>query len=531
MPSSLTYPGVYIEEIPSGIRTLTGVATSVTAFMGRAQRGPVGEPVVISSFRDYERNFGGLWLDSTMSFAVYDFFKNGGSQAVIVRAFRKPTVTAQDGSTSAVSGIATFTLDSLSLVAKNPGTWAQNLLVSVDYADRTSDVSAEVAKNIGVTTSDLFNVTVSYFAASGTVQERFVNVNLKDNVRRIDRVLEQKSLFVRVAIGNDGNPTLPANIPAASTANATTGETGARANSGTALDSATLTSTEYDFSLFDKADTVNLLCVPPDIRSGDTPNAVYANALSYCVKRRAVLIVDPPTAWTSKAAADIKTSDLGLTGAAARNAVVYYPRIRKANPLRGDLVEEFPPCGVMAGIISRTDTQRGIWKSPAGIDAALYGVDSVLPKLSDSDSGSLNPIGVNCIRSFPASGQVVWGARTLRGADALGDEYKYLSVRRLALYLEESVYRGTQWAVFEPNDEPLWAQLRMNIGTFMQNLFRQGAFQGSSPREAYFVKCDKETTTASDIQSGIVNIVIGFAPLKPAEFVVIKFQQSAGQSS
>ncbi|HNN51890.1 MAG TPA: phage tail sheath subtilisin-like domain-containing protein [Pseudomonadota bacterium] len=531
MPSSLTYPGVYIEEIPSGIRTVTGVATSVTAFVGRAQRGPVGEPVVLSSFRDYERNFGGLWLDSTMSFAVYDFFKNGGSQAVIVRAFKKPTTTATDGSTTSASGVATFTADTLGLSAKSPGTWAANLLVSVDYTDRTSDVSAEIAKNLGIATSDLFNVAITYFAASGAVTERFVNVNLKDNVRRVDRVLEQKSLFVRVTAGSDGNPTLPTAVPAASTANATTGEVGVRANTGTALDSLPLTSTEYDFSVLDKTDTVNLICVPPDTRGGDTANAVYSNALTYAVKRRAILIVDPPAAWSSKAAQDIKTSDLGLTGPAARNAVVYYPRIRKPNPLRSDLVEEFAPSGLCAGIISRTDTQRGIWKSPAGIDAALYGVDSVLPKLSDSDSGTLNPMGVNCIRSFPASGQVIWGARTLRGADALGDEYKYLSVRRLALYLEESIYRGTQWAVFEPNDEPLWAQIRLNIGTFMQNLFRQGAFQGSSPRDAYFVKCDKETTTAADIQAGIVNIVIGFAPLKPAEFVVIKFQQAAGQSS
>lgn len=531
MPSSLTYPGVYIEEIPSGIRTVTGVSTSVTAFVGRTQRGPVNQPVVITSFRDYERVFGGLWLDSTVGFAVYDFFQNGGSQAIVVRLFHKPSKTATDGSVTALSGVAEFTLDTLSLRARSPGVWAQNLLVSVDYTDRTSDVASDVAKGIGVTTSDLFNLSITYFSRSGTVTERFVNLTIKDNNRRVDRVLAQGSKFVQVTEASDGSVMIPTAVPTASTVSATTGELGVRAAAGTALDSDALTASDYDFAALDKADSLNLLCIPPDTRSGDTASAVYSSALAYCVKRRAVLIVDPPSAWSGKSASDIKTADLGLSGTAARNAVVYYPRVRKPNPLRGDLIEEFVPCGIVAGVIARTDSQRGVWKSPAGIDAALYGIDSLVPKLTDSDSGTLNPIGVNCLRSFPASGPVVWGARTLRGADALGDEYKYLSVRRLALFLEESVYRGTQWAVFEPNDEPLWAQIRLNLGTFMQTLFRQGAFQGSSPREAYFVKCDKETTTAADIAAGTVNIVIGFAPLRPAEFVVIKFQQLAGQSS
>ena len=149
--------------------------------------------------------------------------------------------------------------------------------------------------------------------------------------------------------------------------------------------------------------------------------------------------------------------------------------------------------------------------------------------MSDPENGQLNPLGINCLRSFPVTGRVVWGARTLRGADQLADEYKYVPVRRMALFLEESLYRGTQWVVFEPNDEPLWAQIRLNIGAFLQNLFRQGAFQGGSPREAYFVRCDRTTTTQADINLGIVNIIVGFAPLKPAEFVVLKIQQIAGQ--
>jgi phage tail sheath protein FI len=157
--------------------------------------------------------------------------------------------------------------------------------------------------------------------------------------------------------------------------------------------------------------------------------------------------------------------------------------------------------------------------------ATLSGIDGLTVKMSDEENGLLNPIAVNCLRSFPNIGRVVWGARTMRGSDQLSDDYKYLAVRRLALFIEESLYRGTQWVVFEGNDEPLWAQIRLSVGAFMQRLFRQGAFQGTSPREAYFVKCDRETTTQDDRNQGIVNIVVGFAPLLPAEFVVISIQQ------
>jgi phage tail sheath protein FI len=218
-----------------------------------------------------------------------------------------------------------------------------------------------------------------------------------------------------------------------------------------------------------------------------------------------------------------------FAGQDARNAAIYFPRIVAADPLaRGDLAT-FVPSGAVAGVIARTDAQRGVWKAPAGLDASLVGVARLAVPLTDGDNGRLNPWAINCLRSFPAAGTVVWGARTLRGADQLADEYKYLPVRRLALYLEESLARGSRWAVFEPNDEGLWSQLRLNIGSFMYNLFRQGAFQGTTPAQAYFVKCDGETTSQQDIDNGVVNVLVGFAPLKPAEFVVITLQQAAGQ--
>ncbi len=207
---------------------------------------------------------------------------------------------------------------------------------------------------------------------------------------------------------------------------------------------------------------------------------------------------------------------------------MFFPRLNFSNPLHDNRIEPFAPGGAVAGVMARTDANRGVWKSPAGLDATLSGVLSLSVTLTDPENGALNQLGVNCIRNFPNNGPTVWGARTLKGADSIASDWKYLAVRRMALFLEESLYRGMQWVVFEPNDEPLWAQIRLNAGAFMQTLFRQGAFQGASPKDAYFVRCDSTTTTQTDIDSGIVNIIVGFAPLKPAEFVVIQLQQIAG---
>ncbi len=278
------------------------------------------------------------------------------------------------------------------------------------------------------------------------------------------------------------------------------------------------------------------MVLPPLERDVNVADTTWAAAAGYCQERRAVLLIDSPTDWTANAATAIADAVAGANGLRATvgndkaiNAAVYYPRLRLPDPLSENRPTDFAPCGAVAGIIARTDVQRGVWKAPAGLEASFSGVQAFTYTMTDGQNGQLNPLGVNCLRTFPVTGNLVWGARTLAGADQLASEWKYLPVRRLALYIEESLFRGTQWVVFEPNDEPLWAQIRLNIGAFMQNLFRQGAFQGTTPRAAYFVKCDRETTTQNDIDLGIVNILVGFAPLKPAEFVVIKIQQIAGQ--
>lgn len=264
-----------------------------------------------------------------------------------------------------------------------------------------------------------------------------------------------------------------------------------------------------------------------ELAANDVDASVLAAAAKYCEMRRARLLIDPPTKWNDKdkAKSGIETE----VGTASKNAAIFFPRLPQPNALRHNQFEDFVPCGAVAGRFARTDTTRGVWKAPAGQDATLVGVPQLSVPLTDDEDGELSLKGINCLRAMPAASPVIWGSRTRVEDDRFSSEWKYIPVRRTALKIDESPYRGTQWVVFEPNDEPLWAQITLNVGAFMHNLFRQVAFQGSTPREAYFVKCDKETTTQNDINLGIVNIVVGFAPLKPAEFVIIKIQQMAGQ--
>jgi phage tail sheath protein FI len=237
-------------------------------------------------------------------------------------------------------------------------------------------------------------------------------------------------------------------------------------------------------------------------------------------------MVDAPKSWTDldgrpEVVGDTsKINDLRVS-IVKDHAAVFYPRLQYSDQ---GITKTIAPAGAIAGLMARTDANRGVWKAPAGIEAGIRNVLGVDVRLTDAENGVLNKKGVNCIRVFP-NGVVNWGSRTLEGDDDFGSEWKYIPVRRLALFLEESLFRGTKWVVFEPNDEPLWAKIRMNINAFMMGLFRQGAFQGSTPDKAFFVKCDGETTTANDRNFGIVNIQVGFAPLKPAEFVIISIQQ------
>src|SRR5262245_40252715 len=527
MAVTLAQPGVYIEEIPSGVRTITGVATSITAFVGRALRGPVDSdvksPVRIFSFADYERIFGGLSADSPMSFAVVQYFLNGGSDALIVRV-HKEAKTAQ---TPDAPAAALFK-------AADPGAWANRVRLRVDHAIDADVEAANVAA--GFPANALFNLKVKDLGTG--VTETFLNVSITaGHPRFVSEVLLQSSRLLRGAATFATRPA--ANGPAPPTAadpfdhpSATALIGGSDGSAVGADEIATGTNLRNDKKGLDarqKADLFNLLCIPPFAPDKDVDKSTWDAAVAYAKERRAMVLVDPPfisSGWDD--VLDVTPGAITNVATRSENAAIFFPRIEFGNPLHENRPEPFAPCGAVAGVIARTDASRGVWKSAAGIDATLNGALGLRVNLTDPENGAINPLGVNCLRSFPTTGPVVWGSRTLKGADSLASEWKYLAVRRTALFLEESLYRGTQWVVFEPNDEPLWAQIRLNVGAFLQNLFRQGAFQGKSPREAYFVKCDRETTTQADINLGIVNILVGFAPLKPAEFVVIKIQQIAG---
>lgn len=275
-----------------------------------------------------------------------------------------------------------------------------------------------------------------------------------------------------------------------------------------------------------EVDLFNLMVLPPSRGTGALANhnSLYPNASVFCQQERAFLIMDPPASWQGVQTPLNEISDQRI-GLVADHAAMHYPMIR-INHQGREL--DIGPSGAMAGLYARIDGQRGVWKAPAGTEATLRGVVGLHQRLSDVENGVINPEGLNALRVLPA-GIVSWGARTMDGADAAASEYKYTPIRRLALNIEESLYRGLQWTVFEPNDEGLWAQIRLNVGAFMHSLFRKGAFEGQKPSDAYFVKCDSETTTATDRNLGTVNIWVGFAPLKPAEFVVLYLQQMAGQ--
>jgi len=616
MPAALSYPGVYVEEIPSGVRAITGVATSITAFIGRAARGPVNKATTIGSYGDFERIFGGLWTESTMAYAVRDFYLNGGSQAVIIRLFNgsfdtealraaaeaaaqaaaddvadaanaaaadaaaaaaaaraavaggagtperaaaEAVATAaeaaalRNGATPATVGAAataaktravgsaagrdaaTFDVNGLELEAANPGSWANDLYVRVDH---DVDITSPDAPN-------MFNLTVRDSKSGATEILRNLSVT-GSSARRVDRVVNKQSVLVKVAgdppVVPAARPTAHAD-PAAGTGVWEDDQTttydrvvgfasdGDRLTGAADFTPAGAEGKKQGLYALEQVDLFNLLCIPPHGPETDIETALIDAAIAYCEKRRAMMIVDPAAAWDTAADKVQQVIDDvggGTRGATSKNAAIYFPRLLQANPLRDGQEEAFAPCGAVAGLFARTDSNRGVWKAPAGLEATLVNAPKLSVPLTDLENGRLNMLGINCMRTMAGAGRVVWGSRTRVGDDRLASEWKYVPVRRTALFIEESLFRGTHWVVFEPNDEPLWASIRLNVGAFMQRLFRQGAFQGASPREAYFVKCDSETTTQADIDLGIVNILVGFAPLKPAEFVVIKLQQMAG---
>ncbi len=677
--AQVSYPGVYIQEVASGVRTITSVATSITAFVDFFREGPMNRAVEVFGLSDFARIFGGLDPRSEASYALTQFFLNGGGTALVVRCASGGGATALASASAQIRGVSLAAPELLTLSAGSEGAWGNTLRAYIDH--RTADPTR------------FFNLTVTRHASNAKdapvlTQERFLGVT-RDNThpRFIERVLAADSRLVRATVTNAGTAGVPAangttsgafptaqpalqnlldslrcvqpppappaplvarrlrvQVGAGTVFQATlptwgAGEVQTLAQLASRLETALRTATDStggteptppaltgasvivvgndrlvvtagadparnlqdtlvftnaagpadnaatvlllagggsvanvqayplgatlpatpstlayvagttgadgeppgadelvgavadanDRGLFAlrKVDLFNLLCIPRAANLADAQmRQVVEKGIALCERHRAFMLVDIPESVNE--VAEMKDWLDAHGNFRSRNSALFFPRVRIADPLAEYRVRSFGNSGTLAGVFARTDADRGVWKAPAGIEATLRGLDDLDYRLTDAENGTLNPLAINALRAFPIYGLVSWGARTLDGADATGSEWKYIPVRRLALMLEESLFRGTKWVVFEPNDEPLWARIRLNVGAYMNSLFRQGAFQGTTPKDAYFVKCDAETTTQDDRNKGIVNIEVGFAPLKPAEFVVIKIQQIAG---
>jgi len=536
MPVLTSYPGVYVEEIPSGVHNIVGVSTSSTAFVDFFPQGPMGVPTQVNNFTQFQTIFGNLDQRSEASYGVMQFFLNGGQTAWIVRVAAgspEPAQLTLDDTAAAAT---------LTITASSPGVWGNNLQIGIDYNTKPAGLFNLVIRQVDVISkpTQVLNSEV-YRNLSMTATSSNYAIGVVNAVSALVQLTDLGTGTLPATTGTD--VISPLSNPA-STSYTAVADAAYPANDGTVPDATAL---ENGILTLDRLDPFifNLLCLPAavNLTSGGAPDAagiagVYANAAAFCATKRAFLLVDIPAAITTVSSTGSAASPgvvnwveaLGSNGYDPdANSAIYFPRLQIPDPLNQGRLRNVAASGTMAGIYATTDANRGVWKSPAGIDAQVQGA-SLAYVMNDTDSGTINSLGINGLRNFKTYGNVSWGARTMQGADQLTSQWAYVAVRRTALYLEESLFEGLKWVVFEPNDTPLWSQIRLNVTSFMQTLFRQGAFQGSSAASAYFVKCDSETTTQTDINSGVVNILVGFAPLQPAEFVVLQIQQMAGQA-
>lgn len=512
MPVTTTYPGIYIEELPSNARTITAAPTSIAVFIGythpfKTKSTNFNKAVQIFNFTDYENEFGGLYrsgrVRADVADAVNQFFLNGGSVAYVV------------GLPSTTLAASNLTIGGINFT---PRELTDLILMQVTISNLKSGGSPVVAP---ATTGDTADVVITYGSRSETYRAVSINASSDNYIeKRIGTAANPVSSLVTVSAPVGGYTSFTA--APATTLPPPTGST-----PFTGSDFIDVFDTDSEL---DKVPIFNLLVIP-----GVADNGVWSAALAFCEKKQAFVILDPPAQAIaapnssfvpSRWIADLMDSIVPKS----QNGAIYFPYLKSNDPLTGNPIE-LPPSGFVAGIYARTDLNRGVWKAPAGLETTVSNTTGVVEsgRMTDPRQGTLNPKGINCLRSFPGVGTVVYGARTLVSENTALQQWKYVPVRRVTLFIEQTLYRNLGWVVFEPNDEPLWAAIRLSIEGFMLSLFSQGAFQGATPSQAFQVKCDKSTTTQTDVNNGIVNIVVAFAPLKPAEFVIIKIAQLAGQ--
>ena len=563
MPVTTSYPGVYIEELPSLVHTVTAAPTSVTVFIGYSHPFrtvvPFRTAVEIFSFADYRANFGGFfdfdpWLPDYLGNAVFQFFQNGGSNAWVVGLQTSGYLDATGNPLSQALAAASVDLTmgpaTVTLTAEQPGGFF-------------TPAGATAPQSFGTTTVvQVANVRPDAKGNAGAVADLIViyGTRAAETYRGVAAGEIQQRLepseFVQVTAIQNGPPT---QFPAAGTNDLT--------YATPPPDPSTTPSTlmnpgDYDGtnSVFDDGASLdvdvpifNLMVLPGISPVNDQQNALLAQALQYCERKRAFFIMDaPPNATTSGSPpGPPPQTPVGTPSGAinmdefwrgntppqsppplSTNGAIYFPYVKTVDPLtQKDFFS--PPSGLVAGVYAREDLTYSVGKAPAGLETTIVGSLGVAPwgRMRDMQQGVLNNDGVNCLRDFPAAGTVVFGARTLVSANPAFEEWKYVPVRRTALFLEQSLYQSLGWAVFQENAEPLWNALTQEVSAFMLTLFKQGTyFKGTTPSEAFLVVCDSTTTTQSDIDNGVVNILVGFAPLKPAEFVVVQITQLAGQT-
>ncbi len=650
----LSYPGVYVEEISSGVRPIESAGTSTAAFLGVAERGPIGEVRKVFNFTEFQTTYGWFLNGYFLAHAVFQFFNNGGTQCYVGR-------TASGAETAGVTILdrGTPSQNAMTVSAVSPGSWGNRLMVIVD-SSRAEDpdnqfnlttlrdnpkpdeepVQTEIFENLSMnpaspnyvetvinSASKFIRIAVNtansndepgYSESAGITlsgdllgeNQRKFRINVHgDGYRVVDLTTELEGAditsleVIRAAIQTvirsltplrESTPadayTVTVSIEDTNKLRITSGHESADSkieiidaknpleNAAGALrlgkrhggkeifgsslmrpQNTSFTDGSIDYFLLGDDTVEGAVSGVVSGSDGTLPlqDMDYINALNWLDTIGDVSVIAIPGIGSEDVAdagmnycrnrplsdcffvADMDRDAIELDDAIEyRNNIktpnsygaVYFPWLKMLDPtgLSPEPID-VPPSGYVAGMYARIDAKRGVWKAPAGTEAMLGGAVGLAADLTDVQQGNLNksPVSVCVIRKFPGAGIVLWGSRTMSS----DPEYKYIPVRRMAIMLRVSIYNGIQWAVFEPNDEELWSQLRLNIGSFMTTLFRQGAFQGSTPSQAFFVKCDSETTTQDDINLGIVNVLVGFAPLKPAEFVVVKISQKAGQSS
>ncbi|MEV6327698.1 phage tail sheath subtilisin-like domain-containing protein [Streptomyces sp. NPDC051909] len=533
MPTYLS-PGVYVEEVASGSRPIEGVGTSVAAFVGLAPTGPLNEPVLVTNWSQYVASFGEFTEGYYLAHSVYGFFDNGGTAAYVVRVGGGDAQgdEARTGKAAGGAGAGAGAGAPRELVAGEAvalGTFKVAAIAAGTEAGgaltvEVQDVEGGDGERFKLVVKDGEKVVESFDASAKKGSRTYVVTQVKQRSKTI--VVEEAAAGGQLARPEAQSVTLappvaPASLPVP--AQAQTGGTAA------ALDSTRFIGDSADrtgFGGLEAFDEISMVAVPDlmaayqqGLIDAEQVKAVQLGLISHCeLMGDRMALLDPPPGLNAR---DVRKWRQETAGYDSRYAALYYPWIKSFDPATGR-TRTVPPSGHMAGVWARNDAERGVHKAPA--NEIVRGAVDLELQITRGEQDLLNPVGVNCIRAFPGRGIRVWGARTLASDPA----WRYLNVRRYFNYLEESILVGTQWVVFEPNDQSLWARIRRNISAFLVNEWRQGALFGQRAEDAFYVKCDAETNPPESVDLGRVVCEIGIAPVKPAEFVVFRLAQFQG---